>query len=294
MELIPAMVPETAPLSLAELGLLARLRKKVLLSFYLVLLTAATAYAFLATPLYQADVLLTSASPPDSSSKLSSLANQLGGLASLVGNFDTGSDLKVNMAVLESREFLMGFIQRYQLMPVLFEDQWDADTQSYRPLRATGKPPTLLDAYSKFERKVLKVSQDELTQLVTVSITWQDAELSAAWANDLIAMLNEYLRQRSISEAKKSIGYLEQQLRKTSVGDMRDILFRLIEQQTQSIMLAETREQFAFRVLDKAVVPELHESPKRLLIILVAGLLATLLSFAYLMLIGRAALPVKS
>lgn len=292
-ELIPYGEQEAPPLSMSELGQLAWLRKKVVFLLYLVLIGATVAYAFLATPQYRSEVLLASASPPDSSSKFSALASQLGGLASMVGNFDSGSDLKVNLAVLESREFLTRFIETHRLLPILFEEQWDPASNSFKPLFSTGKPPTLQDAYSKMQRKVLKITQDEVTQLVTVSITWTDPELCERWANDLIRMLNEYLRQRSIDEAQKSIGYLEQQVRKTSVSDMRDILFRLIEQQTQNIMLAETREQFAFRVLDKAVVPELRESPKRLLLILISVFVATVLSFTYLMLIGRSALPVK-
>ena len=52
---------------------------------------------------------------------------------------------------------------------------------------------------------------------------------------------------------------------------MRDVLYSLLESEEQKAMLANVNEEFALKVIDPAVAPELRESPKRKLMVVLGG-----------------------
>jgi len=50
---------------------------------------------------------------------------------------------------------------------------------------------------------------DPKTGLVTLSITWNDPNIAAKWANGLVRMANDYLRDQAIEESERNIAYLD-------------------------------------------------------------------------------------
>ena len=87
----------------------------------------------------------------------------------------------------------------------------------------------------------------------------------------MVKQLNEQLREKAIADSQKRIGYLEKELAKTSLQDMRLILYNLLESEKQKAMLANVNEDFALEVIDPAVSPQIPEKPKRQLIIALGG-----------------------
>jgi LPS O-antigen subunit length determinant protein (WzzB/FepE family) len=83
--------------------------------------------------------------------------------------------------------------------------------------------------------------------------------------------LNEQLREQAIQDSRKRVGYLEKELAKTTLKDMRDVLYSLLESEKQKAMLANVNEDFALEVIDPAVAPEQREKPKRKLIVGLGG-----------------------
>jgi len=45
--------------------------------------------------------------------------------------------------------------------------------------------------------------------MLTISVEWRDRDVAAQWANQLVAQLNEEMRQRAIDEATGMILYLD-------------------------------------------------------------------------------------
>ena len=95
--------------------------------------------------------------------------------------------------------------------------------------------------------------------------------MAAEWANDLVKQFNEQLREQAIADSQKRVGYLEQELAKTTLQDMRAVLYNLLESEKQKAMLANVNENFALEVIDPAVAPETWEKPKRKLIVALGG-----------------------
>jgi len=227
----------------------------------------AAGYSLILPNIYSASVVVTPVG--EDSNKGPSLGG-LGGLASMAGISlgSGGGDVKVNLAVLKSREFLWRFVKENKLKPVLFADAWDAEGKSWRE-----EEPSQWAVYRKINNMV-SVSSDKKSGLVTVAVQWTDPDQAALWANDLVARLNAHLRREALERSKKTLGYLNEELGKVKVADMRQALFDLISQEQKKSMLASTQKEYAFRVLDKAVAPDMKSRPKRSRIVILAVLLA--------------------
>jgi uncharacterized protein involved in exopolysaccharide biosynthesis len=110
---------------------------------------------------------------------------------------------------------------------------------------------------------------------VTIDIDWNDAAVAAQWANGFVALANERIRARAISEATRNIAFLTKQISQTNVVEVQHALYGLIENETKTLMLASARMDYAFTVIDPAVPPERKYRPRRSLIVL-GGTLAGL------------------
>lgn len=114
-------------------------------------------------------------------------------------------------------------------------------------------------------RRIISIERKPREGLINVSVRWKDPVVAAEWANALIADLNSVLRDTAIAQSRKRIAYLNRQLDKTSVIPLQQAIYRLIETETRTIMVAETRTDYAFKVIDPAVPPRLNRPirPKR-------------------------------
>jgi uncharacterized protein involved in exopolysaccharide biosynthesis len=217
------------------------------------------------------------------------IPGELGGLAALAGvNLGSGSGSKTGLAieVLNSREFLGRFIETYDLLiPIMAAKGWDRstntleidkdifDTVSNTWIRDLPAPrqakPSVQETYTEF-LKLINVQQDTKTNMVRLSVEYYSPELAQQWTMQLVADLNQYMREREAADATRSIAYLNSQVAQTNLADARSMLFSLIEEQTKTLMLANVREEYVFSTVDPAVVPELKDKPKRSLIVSVA------------------------
>ncbi|GAB3037678.1 Wzz/FepE/Etk N-terminal domain-containing protein [Bowmanella dokdonensis] len=261
---------------------------------YVILLPLAfgicTAFWSLTLPnLYKSTALLT---PADgmSESGLQGLTGQLGGVASLAGlSFGAAggqSKIDVALAILESRQFLFDFIDRHELaVPLLASKEWEPeaktleidpdvyDIESQKWVRKVGFPrrqvPSKMELYETF-LGVLDVEQDTTTGIVTLSVVFKDPHLAQHWASKLVDDLNDKMRRREVDKTRKNIAYLKAQVEKTENVEVKQVFYDLIQEQYKNLMLAEVREDFVFDVIDKAIVPEMKDSPKRALMVVVA------------------------
>ncbi|WKE67448.1 Wzz/FepE/Etk N-terminal domain-containing protein [Gallaecimonas kandeliae] len=248
---------------------------------------------------YKSEALV---APADSDQKggLAGLASQFGGLASLAGiNLGGSTTDKTALAlqVLKSRDFIGHFIDRHQLLvPLMAAKGWDRssdqlkldgdiyDAQAQEWVRKAKLPfkskPSAQEAYKKFVKDVLVTSQDKESGMVTIATSFYSPELAQQWTAWLVQDLNEVMRQRDMAEAKKSIRYLENQINKTNLADLKSMLYQLVEEQTKTLMFAEVRDEYVFKTVDPAIVPEEKDKPKRALICILGIMLGGMLGVA--------------
>ena len=226
----------------------------------------ASVYAILSPEVYRAETLLSPVQGKNSGE--SSALGQLGGLATMMGaQIPHDSNVERVIATLESRKFLGLFIKNKNLMPILFEQNWDKSKKAW----LIDPPPSEQSAIRTLKRSV-SLDEDKSSGLITLSVNWENPQFCSTLANDIVKEVNSQLRLQAITDSEKRIGFLERELAKTTLQDMRAVLYKLLESEKQKAMLANVNEDFALEVIDPAVEPTRPSEPNRKLIVVVGGL----------------------
>jgi uncharacterized protein involved in exopolysaccharide biosynthesis len=239
------------------------------------------------TPMYRAEMVLAPVTEDDETGRYSAQLEKFGGIAALAGvNLSQPSSRKNEaIATLESRVLTEQFIQEEKLLPVLFHNDWDQEAGSWKSSDPDDQPD-LWDAYELFDEDIRHVAEDKRSGLLLLSIEWQDAELAAHWANELVRRANAMLRERTAEESRQAIGFMEQQLKQVSAVELEQVLHRLIESEMKEIILANVNEEFAFRVIDPAAPPGEPFRPRWAKMLVVGTALGLIAGITMALLVG--------
>jgi uncharacterized protein involved in exopolysaccharide biosynthesis len=126
--------------------------------------------------------------------------------------------------------------------------------------------------------KLLTVSQDKTTAMVSIDIEFYSPTLAKRWLKLLVAELNEFMRAQDQAEEQASIDYLKEQLEDIQVTTMETVFYQLIEEQTKNMMLTQVKVEYVLKIIDPAQVPEEKAGPKRALIVVLGTILGGMLS----------------
>ncbi|ARM83531.1 Wzz/FepE/Etk N-terminal domain-containing protein [Marinobacter salarius] len=250
-------------------------------------------YALSKPNVYQASVLL---APAQNEGNSGGISGQLGGLASLAGiNLGGGGSNKTVIAkeVLKSRAFLTDFIHRHNLsVPLMATEAWNMKSQSWvidpeiysvetgewrRDDEGESLKPTDWDMVKRFKNGHLSLSEDKETGMLTVKLKSLSPPVAKEWADLLIKDINEHMRRQDVQDAEARIAYLEEKLNETNIAGMQQVFYQLIESETRTVMLANAQNEYVFKTVDPAVVPQEKSEPKRALIAVLATMLGGML-----------------
>ena len=252
-------------------------------------------YSLTLTNIYTAQTLLA----PSASGDMSSNLSQYAGLASMAGISLPGSssgmsDKDLALSLLKSKGLLQRLIDKHDILPDLIAaDNWNLasklvsyDSGLYDHTKNAWvrkiKPPYKLipstqEAY-KFFDKIITVSEDKKTGVISLKVDHLSPEIAYRWSLLIIQEVNEYVADMRIKEAQLSIDYLNDQIKITPYPELRALFYELIQQHTQSMMLAKVRPEYALTTLDPPLIPEMKSKPKRALICILGTLLGGMLS----------------
>lgn len=259
--------------------------KRTVIAATTILALGSIAYALLAKEIYRAEVLLA----PATEQSTPMIGGQLGSLAALAGvNLGVGEgNGVVALAVLQSRQFARDFIEQLDLMPIFFEEDWDAENDRWRVDDPT-EAPDVRDGVKFFHEEIFEVSEERRTGLVTLAIEWTDPDVAAEWASILVHRLNDRLRARALQEAQTNVDYLQSEMAKATLVTLQESIGRLLEAELPKLMLAKGNEEFAFKIVDPAVPPRERVRPKRALTTIIGTILGGLLGI-FIVLVGHSA-----
>tara|TARA_B100000749_G_C18423835_1_gene464687 strand:- start:378 stop:1325 length:948 start_codon:yes stop_codon:yes gene_type:complete len=267
--------------------------KWIVLGITILFTVAGVAYALSRPDIYKASVLL---APAKEESSAASISGQLGGLASLAGiNLSGGSSSQTVIAkeILQSRAFLSHFIRYHGLsVPLMASKAWDMsrgrwiidealynqETREWRKdNNGKSKKPTDWDMVKKFKEDNLSLSEDKETGMLTLNLKSLSPVAAQQWATLLVQDLNETIRDRDIKEAEARIAYLEAKLSETNIAGMQQVFYQLIESETRTVMLANAQDEYVFKVIDPAMIPQEKSEPKRALMVMMIAMLGIFL-----------------
>lgn len=242
---------------------------------------AGIAVSFLLPKTYRSEAVLVAAANRDARGALAESLGGLSGLASLAGiNLMSGNSSRdADLEYLKSRELLRRFMKRHTVLPVIYPERWDA-----RGKKWSGEEPSEDAAVARLQARVVSILQDRRTGSIKVAVTLRDPKLAAEWANLIVADANSDLRATAQDNARKSVEFLNAELTKTTLLGVEQAIYRLIEGQINSIMIANITTDYAFRVVDPAVPSDPHRyaSPNRILLGMVGGMLSGILVLLFL------------
>ena len=259
-------------------------------------------FAIMQPNIYKSEALLAPAAE-EQGGGLSGLASQLGGLASLAGvnlGGKGGTDkTQLAIEVLKSRQFTSEFIQKHSILADLMaakkwnreqdiitynEDDYLVETNTWvrdvePPLKSE---PSMQEAYKVFS-KIFTVNSDKETSMVTLAVEHLSPTVAEQWVTWLVQDINKVMKERDVAEANRSSEFLNKQIALTNVADIKTILYKLVEEQAKTIMFAEVRDEYVFKTIDPALVPEEKAKPKRALICVLGTMLGGMLGIMFIL-----------
>jgi uncharacterized protein involved in exopolysaccharide biosynthesis len=228
-------------------------------------------FSLMQTPVFEAKVVLSPVQQTQGSGA-SSLLAQFAPIAGLAG---VSASPQIGVATLRSVQFAEDFIVKNNLLTLLLKDLSGA--------KAKGEKLDIRDGVRIFQQDVVKISSDVKTGLVTITVSWEDPNAAAAWANELARAANDTLRARALASAERNLTYLKAELPTTTSVTMQQSIGRLLDQEMQAVMLARGNSEYAFKIIDPAKVPKTRSSPNRtqitLMSLIAGGLLGVLFVF---------------
>jgi len=251
------------------------------------------AISYLVTPKF--DAIVQAQVQMGSASGSSILKARMGGLSSMLGGQISGGDSEFlyNMNFITSREVADAFMEKYDFRHQLFYKAYDADG-NYKNPKKLGKlykkilgddyekdgdedilltPGPSKQAMYKAFGKVFMIDVNNKEMTASVSVTWEDPLKAKKWANDYISFVNNILKTKAIRESNLKIKYLESQIKERPEIEVQNSIYGLIEDELKRIAVAESSDQYAFKVIERAFLPERRKSPNRYKYLFIGGFL---------------------
>ena len=240
-------------------------------------------YALSLDPVYKSESLL--APDTDQSAGMGSIVSSFGGLAGIVGGGNTQGttdNARLAIPVFRSRDFLYQFIEKRNLLiPLLAAESWDISNGTFiiNPQRfnketnqwidENGKVTSEVSSYDAYSKilSALTVTEDRFTGLVKVEMLHPTPQKAKEWLEWVIEDLNEYFREADRKEAEEAIAYLQEKMSKNKLSNLDKMFSALVESQTKTLMMVNSKKGYVYRTLDKAYEPKQRVSPRRTLIV---------------------------
>jgi uncharacterized protein involved in exopolysaccharide biosynthesis len=285
-------------------------RRWLLAAFIVVAVVASALYALTRTIEYESKAELAQVKEDNSQlgGAISSVVGQLGGLVGGLGGLsNSGTSVEESVEVLRSRDFSLHFMNEHGVLQFLFPHRWDStagrwkvDPRSSSPslmnrLAAwlSSMPPAVIvprapgpspdQAMRAFE-SLRAIEVDRRTNFVRLSIRGPTPEMARAWATAMITELNDLLRQRALEDARRAVTALSQKVETEPLQSTRVIASALLESQLRHEVSAESRREYALRVLDPPSLPDERYAPRRTRIVLIGAMLGFFLGAMYVVL----------
>ncbi len=275
-------VTEEDEINLLDLFLVL-LRHKFLIGFLVVAAgVGAVFYSLSLENIYRSEATLTPREEEKSGPSIPSLGG-LGGMVAGQLGIGGGGSLEKLEVVLSSRELTLKIIQKYDLMPKIFQDQWDEKKKAWLP--EVEEPPSLQDGMKAIKDGMLKVSTDPEKGTLTVGIEHKDPALAKQWVDYYVKELSETLRAEVLHDANENKRFFTEQLDRTSDALLKEKIYNLMAKEIEKETFAKAQKYYSFQVIDPPIVSDLDKkvAPKRSIIcilsVFVAFFFAVFLSF---------------
>ena len=252
----------------------------------------AVIYSLSLPNIYQSQSLLI---PIDQSSSMSTAMQGYSGIASLAGINLPSEGAKGNSDQALEKILSLSFFEN-NILPNIFlpnlmavksfnpqTNNIDFDKNIYDESAnlwvrdSPKKIPTSQESFSIFIKQ-LSISQDKKTGFVRIFLRHQSPYLARKWNELIISEINTFYRQKDRVESEKAVSYLNQQMAKTNLSEIKMVMAELLKKQIQDLTLIEVHESYVFEYIDPPAVMENRVEPSRALISILGFILGLMIS----------------
>lgn len=238
------------------------LRNKMLIcSIISIVVIVTIIVSFVMTPVYEAKAVIAPAVKTGEPSGAGLLAAQFGISA------PTSSSMSEIVNLLKSNVLKEEVIRKHNLLPVFFTE---------RSLRGKSESQKTWKGI-RYLQNTLKISPNQKDNSIQVSIQFKDPKIAADIVNYTLLELTDHMSNEARRVADTNKQYLESQIDKTADPFIRTKIYSLIAQQIETAMMAEVKENFAFKILDPPRTPDKKIKPKRTQMAIIAFLVSLFL-----------------
>ncbi len=280
-------------IDLAEIFTALKIGKRLIFITTIALAFTGLAFSLLLTDYYRSEAILIERDDEGASSL--SGYSQLASLSGLNISSNNSNSVLEAIELIKSREFVKHLISFEGIMPSLMAaSSFNKSTQTlnFDPeiynlsqnnwIRKESKTqtgqPSYLEVHKKYINDVLSINQDDKTGLVYMSVTHISPVFAKEFLSLIIQEANSYKRDRDIDTSKKAINYLEQELSKTPLKEIKNSISQLIESQLEVLMMANAYNHYTLVPIEPPFIPDEKSEPFRSLIVIaftITGLLAS-------------------
>jgi len=235
--------------------------KKLICYIVGIVVVATIIISLLMTPVYEAKAVITPVTKSGDTSGASILAAQFGITA------PASSSMSEIVNLLKSNVLKEEIIKKHKLLSVFFTE---------KDLRGKTENEKMWDGI-RYLGDTLNVKSNQKDNSIEVSVQSDDPKVAADIVNYTLIELNDYMSKEARRVAETNKQYLESQIDKTADPFIKTKIYTLIAQQIETSMMAEVKENFAFKILDPPRVPDQRIKPKRTLMVIMSFLVSLFL-----------------
>lgn len=275
-------VTEDDEINLLDLFLVLLWHKYLIVLFVITAGVGAVFYSLSLENIYRSEATLTPRGGEESGPSLPSFGGLGGMMAGQLGIGGDGSLPKLEV-VLNSRELTLKIIQKYELMPIIFEEQWNSEKQDWND--DVEEPPTLQDGLKAVKDGMLKVNSDLEKGTLTIGFEHKNPETAKKIVEYYVKELSETLRAEVLHDANENKRFFREQLDRTSDALLKEKIYNMLAKEIEKETFAKAQKFFSFQVVDPPIVPDEDKkvAPKRAIIcilsVFVAFFFAVFLAF---------------
>jgi uncharacterized protein involved in exopolysaccharide biosynthesis len=226
------------------INILAR-HKKLIMITVIVAVAATGIISFLSPRIYEAKAVIMPVAQQQEQNGMSAIASQFG-----ITSTQTSGASEI-VSLLRSTILMERVIKKYDLLPVFFG----------REDNGKGEAEKIWDGIRYLKNNIYTVTDNKREGIIELSVEFKDPEMSARIVTFILTELTDYMSSEAKRVAETNKRYLESLIDKNADPLIKQKIYTLIARQIEISMMAEVKENFAFKILDPPKIPDRKIKP---------------------------------
>ena len=213
--------------------------KKLIIIIVIISIATTGIVSFLSPKIYRSQAIIMHVSSGQQQSSMASIASRFG-----ITSPQTSNVAEI-IALLNSNILMEKVIKKYNLVPVLLG----------KDIKAKKENEKIWATINYMRNNIFKARDNKREGVIELSAEYNDPEMSAKILTYILTELTDYMSSEAKRVADTNKKYLESQVNMNADPLIQQKIYYLIARQIETSMLAEVKENFAFKVIDPPKVP---------------------------------------